>query len=264
MRRSTTSASPSPRWAFARSSTASRTPANRTGWPPSSWNRAGARWRTSSSRPPSPVGGPIGAPSATGRSPRTRSASWRAPPSHRVRSCGWSAPAGRGPRCWRRSARPRPSRRTFRATGRSWRRGPAAGPATTASPPRTCCTREPPASPPPAASRRVTSAPIPSAARTGRCSPCWAPPPTTRSPSCGQGRHSARCCSPPRRSSLATCPLSQPLEIGATRRTLRDDVLSGTLSPQIVLRLGWPPVGPPPPATPRRSFADTATVEQDR
>jgi hypothetical protein len=62
---------------------------------------------------------------------------------------------------------------------------------------------------------------------------------------------------------LATCPLSQPLEIGATRRTLRDDVLSGTLCPQIVLRLGWAPVGPPLPATPRRSFADTATVERD-
>jgi hypothetical protein len=63
---------------------------------------------------------------------------------------------------------------------------------------------------------------------------------------------------------LATCPLSQPLEIGATRRTLRDDVLEGTLSPQIVLRIGWPPVGPPLPATPRRSFADIATIEKDR
>lgn len=62
---------------------------------------------------------------------------------------------------------------------------------------------------------------------------------------------------------VASCSLSQPLEIGATRRTLRDDVLSGTLCPQIVLRLGWPPVGPPVPATPRRSFADTATVEHD-
>jgi hypothetical protein len=62
---------------------------------------------------------------------------------------------------------------------------------------------------------------------------------------------------------LAACPLSQPLEIGATRRTLRDDVLSGTLCPQIVLRLGWSPVGSPLPATPRRSFADTATVEHD-
>ena len=63
---------------------------------------------------------------------------------------------------------------------------------------------------------------------------------------------------------LATCPLSQPLEIGSTRRMLRDDVLQGTLSPQIVLRLGWPPVGPPPPATPRRSFVDIASGEQDR
>ena len=63
---------------------------------------------------------------------------------------------------------------------------------------------------------------------------------------------------------IASCPLSQPLEIGSTRRMLRDDVLGGTLSPQLVLRLGWPPVGPSLPATPRRSFADTAAVEQTR
>jgi hypothetical protein len=62
---------------------------------------------------------------------------------------------------------------------------------------------------------------------------------------------------------LASCPLSQPLEIGSTRRMLRDDVLAGTLSPQIVLRLGWSPVGPSLPATPRRPFAEIATVEQD-
>ena len=62
---------------------------------------------------------------------------------------------------------------------------------------------------------------------------------------------------------LATCPLSQPLEIGATRRVLRDDVLDGTLSPQLILRLGWPPVGPSLPATLRRPFADTATVEPE-
>ena len=63
---------------------------------------------------------------------------------------------------------------------------------------------------------------------------------------------------------LASCPLSQPLEIGSTRRMLRDGVLGGTLSPQLVLRLGRPPVGPSLPATPRRSFADTATVDQNR
>lgn len=62
---------------------------------------------------------------------------------------------------------------------------------------------------------------------------------------------------------LASCPLSQPLEIGSTRRMLRDDVLGGTLSPQLVLRLGWPPMDRSLPATPRRSYADTATVEQE-
>ena len=63
---------------------------------------------------------------------------------------------------------------------------------------------------------------------------------------------------------LGTCPLSQPLEIGTTRRMLRDDVLEGTLDPQVVLRLGRAPAGPSLPATPRRSFNDAATVEQDR
>ena len=61
---------------------------------------------------------------------------------------------------------------------------------------------------------------------------------------------------------LASCPLSQPLEISSARIMLRDDVLGGTLSPQLVLRLGWAPAGPSLPATPRRSFADTATVDQ--
>jgi nitroreductase len=51
---------------------------------------------------------------------------------------------------------------------------------------------------------------------------------------------------------LATCPLSQPLEIGATREVLQDNVLGGTLSPQIVLRLGWAPADSGVPSTPRR------------
>jgi len=55
---------------------------------------------------------------------------------------------------------------------------------------------------------------------------------------------------------LATCPLSQPLEVAATRDVLRDDVLDGTLSPQIVLRLGWAPTDPPLPPTPRRTLHD--------
>jgi nitroreductase len=51
---------------------------------------------------------------------------------------------------------------------------------------------------------------------------------------------------------LATCPLSQVLEVGDTRRVLRDDVLDGAMAPQLVLRLGFAPSGPTLPATPRR------------
>ena len=39
---------------------------------------------------------------------------------------------------------------------------------------------------------------------------------------------------------LATCPLSQVLEVDDTRRVLRDDVLDGAISPQLVLRGGLP------------------------
>jgi nitroreductase len=53
------------------------------------------------------------------------------------------------------------------------------------------------------------------------------------------------------RQGLGNCPLSQPLEVGSTRKTLQDEVLGGTLSPQIVLRIGWAQEDPLPP-TPRR------------
>jgi nitroreductase len=62
---------------------------------------------------------------------------------------------------------------------------------------------------------------------------------------------------------LATCPLSQPLEIGDTRRLLDDEVLGGTLSAQIVLRVGWAPAVPPLPPTPRRSVSDTIELAVD-
>ena len=54
---------------------------------------------------------------------------------------------------------------------------------------------------------------------------------------------------------LASCPLSQPLEVGSTRRLLRDEVLGGTLSPQLVLRFGFPQPSPLP-ATPRRPVSE--------
>ena len=53
------------------------------------------------------------------------------------------------------------------------------------------------------------------------------------------------------RQGLGTCPLTQPLEIGETRNVLRDRVLGGTLSPQVVIRLGWSQTDAVPPM-PRR------------
>ncbi|GDY33807.1 Acg family FMN-binding oxidoreductase [Gandjariella thermophila] len=56
---------------------------------------------------------------------------------------------------------------------------------------------------------------------------------------------------------LSSCPLSQPLEIGATHDVLRDQVLRGSAAPQIVLRIGWThPSSPPIPASPRRAVED--------
>jgi nitroreductase len=54
---------------------------------------------------------------------------------------------------------------------------------------------------------------------------------------------------------LATCPLSQPLEVESTRTTLRDDILLGAMSPHLVVRIGWAPTAPLPP-TPRRPISE--------
>ncbi|WP_369794423.1 NAD(P)H nitroreductase [Kutzneria sp. 744] len=56
---------------------------------------------------------------------------------------------------------------------------------------------------------------------------------------------------------MATCPLSQALEVETTRNLVRDRVLDGFGVPQIVLRVGWAPVNAAPlPATPRRPVDD--------
>lgn len=53
---------------------------------------------------------------------------------------------------------------------------------------------------------------------------------------------------------LGSSVLSEPLEVAGTRELVRDEVLGGTLSPQLVLRIGWPPAtGPVPPRTARRA-----------
>ena len=51
---------------------------------------------------------------------------------------------------------------------------------------------------------------------------------------------------------LASCPLSQPLEVDYTRRSIEERVLESAASPQIIIRLGWAPISSPDlAATPR-------------
>ncbi|UKD57469.1 NAD(P)H nitroreductase [Amycolatopsis sp. FU40] len=53
---------------------------------------------------------------------------------------------------------------------------------------------------------------------------------------------------------LASCPLTEPLELPDVRRTVEDKVTSGAF-PQMVLRVGWAPANADPlPATPRREI----------
>ncbi|HEU5471656.1 MAG TPA: nitroreductase family protein [Actinophytocola sp.] len=56
---------------------------------------------------------------------------------------------------------------------------------------------------------------------------------------------------------LATCPLSQPLELPEIRRVVRTGVLDDIMVPQLIVRVGWPPAHPDPfPRTRRRPVAD--------
>jgi nitroreductase len=55
---------------------------------------------------------------------------------------------------------------------------------------------------------------------------------------------------------LASCPLTQPLEVESARHLLRDELLDTTLCPHVIVRVGWPPTGPPLPTTPRRLAAE--------
>jgi nitroreductase len=56
---------------------------------------------------------------------------------------------------------------------------------------------------------------------------------------------------------LASCPVTEPLEIAATRESVRSDVFGDGNYPQMLLRVGWAPINADPlPATPRRELAD--------
>lgn len=62
---------------------------------------------------------------------------------------------------------------------------------------------------------------------------------------------------------LASCPLSQPLEVVETKELVRDHVLGGSTCPQLVIRVGWAGFNADPlPATPRRPVIDVLTRQE--
>ncbi|AXN43379.1 putative NAD(P)H nitroreductase [Mycobacterium marinum] len=55
---------------------------------------------------------------------------------------------------------------------------------------------------------------------------------------------------------LASCPITEPLEVHKTRQAIRKDVFGGSAHPQMLLRVGWAPINADPlPATPRRNLS---------
>jgi hypothetical protein len=56
---------------------------------------------------------------------------------------------------------------------------------------------------------------------------------------------------------LASCPVTEPLEIAETRKVVKEDVFGDSGFPQMLLRIGWAPVNADPlPSTPRRPLSD--------
>jgi nitroreductase len=59
---------------------------------------------------------------------------------------------------------------------------------------------------------------------------------------------------------LSSCPVTEPLEVSGTRDAIRSEVFDGTDHPQMMLRIGWAPVGADPlPSTPRRPIDEVVT-----
>jgi hypothetical protein len=56
---------------------------------------------------------------------------------------------------------------------------------------------------------------------------------------------------------LASCPVTEPLEIAETREAVRAEVFGTREFPQMLLRIGWAPINADPlPSTPRRALSD--------
>lgn len=63
---------------------------------------------------------------------------------------------------------------------------------------------------------------------------------------------------------LASCPITEPLEIAETREAVRSDVLGNDGYPQMLLRIGWAWINSDPlPATPRRDLTEVAVSLAD-
>jgi nitroreductase len=56
---------------------------------------------------------------------------------------------------------------------------------------------------------------------------------------------------------LASCPVTEPLEVPETRAAAQADIFGDSSYPQMLLRVGWAPINADPlPATPRRELSD--------
>jgi nitroreductase len=56
---------------------------------------------------------------------------------------------------------------------------------------------------------------------------------------------------------LASCPVTEPLEITGTRDGVRAEVFGSSGFPQMLVRIGWASANADPlPSTPRRALAD--------
>lgn len=56
---------------------------------------------------------------------------------------------------------------------------------------------------------------------------------------------------------MASCPVSEPLEIDDTRELVRTELFGSDVHPQMLLRIGWAPINADPlPPTPRRPLSE--------
>ncbi|KAA0079355.1 NAD(P)H nitroreductase [Mycolicibacterium sp. P9-64] len=63
---------------------------------------------------------------------------------------------------------------------------------------------------------------------------------------------------------LASCPVTEPLELGETRAAIRADAFDDERFPQMLLRVGWAPINADPlPSTPRRPLDDVVARLDD-